>query len=109
MKILIVRLSSIGDCVLASVVAQALRERYPEAHLTWVVQSKALSVVQGLPFLDEVLEWNERQGRWRSLVPALRRVRQAGFDVVLDLQGLHKAGLFILASGAPRRVTGSTS
>jgi ADP-heptose:LPS heptosyltransferase len=106
MKILIIRLSSIGDCVLASPVVEALRERYPQAHLTWAVQSKSVSVVRGLPDLDDTLLWDDRRRTWRSLARALWKTRRAHFDVALDLQGLDKAGLFALASGAKRRVTG---
>ena len=106
MKILIIRLSSIGDCVLASPVVEALRERYPDAHLTWAVQSKSVSVVRGLPGLDETLLWDDRRRRWRNLARALWRTRRAQFDVALDLQGLDKAGLFAIASKADRRLTG---
>lgn len=106
MKILIIRLSSIGDCVLASPVVEALRERYPNAHLTWAVQAKSVSVVRGLPGLAETLLWDDRRHRWRALARALWRTRRARFDVTLDLQGLDKAGLFALASGARRRISG---
>lgn len=106
MKILIVRLSSIGDCVLASPVVEALLDRYPGAQVTWAVQSKSASVVRGLPGLHETLLWNDKRSPWLPLLRALWRTRRAGFDVVLDLQGLDKAGLFMLASGAKRRISG---
>lgn len=107
MKILIVRLSSIGDCVLASPVVEALRDRYPTAHLTWAVQSKSVPVVRGLPGLADTLLWDDRHRRLRSLGSALWRTWRERFDVVLDLQGLDKAGLFSLASRAERRVSGA--
>lgn len=106
MKILIVRLSSIGDCVLASPVVEALRERYPDAHLTWAVQAKSVAVVRGLPGLDETLLWDDRKHTYRSLAHSLWRTWRAHYDVTLDLQGLDKAGLFALASRARRRVSG---
>lgn len=109
MKILIVRLSSIGDCVLASPVVEALRERYPDAHLTWAVQSKSVAVVCGLPNLNETLLWDDRHNRIPSLTQALWRTRRAHYDVTLDLQGLDKAGLFLWASGSPRRLSGSSA
>lgn len=105
-KILIVRLSSIGDCVLASPVVEALRERYPDAHLTWAVQIKSASVVQKLPGLDATLLWDDTESRWPSLARALWKAHRGAYDVALDLQGLDKAGLFALASGASRRITG---
>ncbi|HVF85179.1 MAG TPA: glycosyltransferase family 9 protein, partial [Abditibacteriaceae bacterium] len=106
MKILILRFSRIGDCVLASPIVEALRDRYPEAHLTWAVQPKAESMVRGLPNLDETLLWDNKQSRLRTLSRALWRTRRAGFDVVLDLNGANKSGYFMLASGAKRRISG---
>lgn len=109
MKILLVRLSSIGDCVLASPVVEALRERYPNAEISWAVQTKSVSAVRGLPNLDETLLWNDRKTRIPSLLKTLWRVRRSRFDVTLDLQGLDKAGLFLWASGSPRRISGSSA
>ncbi len=106
MKILIIRLSSIGDCVLASPVVEALRERYPQAHLSWAVQAKSVAVVRGLSGLSETLLWDDSTRRYRRLLRMLWRTRRARFDVVLDLQGLDKAGLFMLASGSKRRISG---
>lgn len=108
MKILIIRLSSIGDCVLSSPVLEALRERYPEARITWAVQSKSVPVVQGLPGLDEVLLWNNRS-REHSLLAALKETWRGKFDVLLDLHGLDKAALFALASRAQRRISGTSA
>jgi len=112
MKILIIRLSSIGDCVLASPVVEALRERYPATHISWLVQPKSLTVVSGLPGLSDTLVWDDRQHPTASLLTALGRVWRAHFDVVLDLQGTRKVGLFMLAarlSGTPRRISGTSS
>lgn len=106
MKILIIRLSSIGDCVLASPVVEALRERYPTAHLSWAVQAKSLPVVRGLPGLADTILWDDRKHTYRSLARALGRTWRERFDIALDLQGLDKAGLFALASRASRRVSG---
>ncbi|HEX8237811.1 MAG TPA: glycosyltransferase family 9 protein [Abditibacteriaceae bacterium] len=108
-RILIIRLSSIGDCVLASPVVEALRERYPDAEITWAVQAKSASVVQGLPGLADILLWDDSRTRWPSLAKALWRTRFAGFDVALDLQGISKAGLFLGASRAARRVSGESA
>ncbi len=108
MKILIIRLSSIGDCVLSSPVLEALRERYPEAHLTWAVQAKSVPVVRGLPGLDEVLLWDSKS-RENGLKQALQRTWRERFDIALDLHGLDKAALFALASRAKRRISGTSA
>lgn len=106
MKILIIRLSSIGDCVLATPVVDALREAYPEAHLTWAVQAKSAPVVRHLEGLSEVIYWDDRHHRYRNMLRALYKTWRSRFDIALDLQGLDKAGLFALASRAHRRISG---
>jgi len=108
MKILIIRLSSIGDCVLSSPVLEALRDRYPDAHITWAVQAKSVSVVKGLPGLDEVLLWDTKS-REKSLRRALQQTWREKFDIALDLHGLDKAALFAFASRAKRRVSGTSA
>ncbi len=115
MKILIVRLSAIGDVVMASPLIRALRDKYPEAHIAWLVQAEAVPLLAVNPRLDEVIVWprGEWQRLWRErrywqLLKAVRSFRRAlrarGFDLVLDIQGLMKSGLLAWMSGAPERV-----
>lgn len=56
-RILIVRLSAIGDVVVTTPVARALRQALPKAYLAWAVDEKAADVVIGNPNLDEVFVW----------------------------------------------------
>ena len=115
MKILIVRLSAIGDVVMASPLIRALRDKYPEAHIAWLVQPEAVPLLAANPRLDEVIVWprGEWQRLWRErrywqLLKAVHSFRRAlrarGFDLVLDIQGLMKSGLLAWMSGAPERV-----
>lgn len=104
-RILIARLSAIGDTILTTPVACRLRDRFPEAHLAWVVEEKSSHFVKGHPALDETFVaprgWftNPRQaGRLRA---ALRAGR---FDVAVDCQGLTKSALACWLSGARLRV-----
>lgn len=108
-RILLVRLSAIGDCVLASPVPTLLRRQYPDAHITWIVEARAREVVEGLPGVDEVMVWQSRPSRAVGFLRSLLEVRRRKFDIALDLQGLAKAGAFLAVSGAKRRITGSRS
>lgn len=103
-KILILKLSAIGDCLVASPVARALRLRYPGAHLAWAVQSKAKAVVEDNPHLDETLVWN---GQWNDARRLIREIRARRFDAVVDLQGALKSAPFLTFSGAATRVISS--
>lgn len=115
MKILIVRLSAIGDVVMASPLIRALRDKYPEAHIAWLVQAEAVPLLAANPRLDEVIVWprGEWQRLWRErryfqllkAVRAFRReLRARGFDLVLDIQGLMKSGLLVWMTAAAERV-----
>ena len=100
-RILIIRLSSIGDCVMASPIAAALRAHFPGAHIAWAVQDKSHAVVEGNPFIDEVIRWHGGLG---GLKDAAKIVRAGHFDVVLETQGLLKSTLLMALSGAPQRL-----
>ena len=113
--ILLVRLTARGDVLLASPVVEALRRRYPEAHIAWAVESHARSMIEHHEGLDEIIVWDRaswkamiRAGRWRALRRAFRelrrRLRAPGFDVALDLQGLLRSGWVAWLSGAPVRI-----
>ncbi len=114
-RILVIRLSAIGDIVFASPIIAALRRAYPRAHLAWLAQPECAPLLRHHPDLDQVITWPRgewhalwRERRWGALwgrVRALRaELRRQGFDLVLDLQGLLKSGLLAWLSGARQRV-----
>lgn len=114
-SILIVRLSAIGDVVMATALLPALRRAYPEARIDWLVEPAAYEVIANNPHLDEVLVWPKdrwrewaRKGPWFRLIGqmagAVRRLRRARYDLVLDLQGLAKSAFWARITGARRRL-----
>ena len=114
-KILLVRLSAIGDVVNTIPSLRALRRAFPNAHIAWMVEDRALGVIESDPDLDacyvfERKKWNPRRTSRplpRSLGEALnfvRMLRRAKFDVALDFQGNTKSGLLTWLSGARRRI-----
>lgn len=114
--ILIIRLSAIGDVVMASPLIRALRARYPEARLVWLAQPEVRELLEVHPELDEVIVWPRGQWRrlwrerrylawWRELRDFLRRLRAVKADLAIDLQGLLKSGLWTRFSGAAERVS----
>jgi heptosyltransferase-1 len=113
--ILIIRLSAIGDVVMATPLVKALRQRYPGAYLAWLVQSEAAPLLSANRVLDEVIIWPRgrwrelwRRGRWirlaREVSDFVRQLRRRRFDVVIDAQGLLKSGLWARISGARIRI-----
>jgi len=105
-RILIVRLSAIGDVVRVLPALHCLRDVYPEAQIDWVVESKSAEVLEGHPALDRVLVF-ERAPQWtvsaRNFLELCKIIRKSRYDVVIDFHGILKSGLITGVSGAPKR------
>jgi lipopolysaccharide heptosyltransferase I len=101
----VVRLSAIGDVIHGLPVLSALRERFPDARLAWVVEEPAAELLEGHPALDELItvprKWLKSP---RNLLGLRRRLRALRVDIALDLQGLSKSAAAAWLSGAPRRI-----
>src|SRR5438105_14873148 len=99
-RILIVKLSSIGDVVHALPVSAALGKAYPHIEISWVVEEMSAPIIEGNPFLHEVIvipaTLRKRRGSPYSLRQFLslrRELASKNFDITLDLQGLSKSAL----------------
>ena len=109
-KLLIVRLGALGDVVHAIPVAAALRRAHPSARIDWLVSAKHRAILDLVPVIDRRLTINDRPlGGARApggarFVAIVRELRQARYDVALDLQGLIKSAIIARSSRAPRVV-----
>jgi len=104
-RILIVRLSAIGDVIHAMPLAAALRQRFPSAYLAWVSAYPAATLLEGHEALDEVIVVGRRWLRSpRAIFGLRRRLRALRLDVAIDAQGLTKSAVAAWLSGAPRRI-----
>jgi len=103
-RVLIVRLGALGDIVHTIPVAAALRRAFPAARVDWLVSAKHREILDLVPVIDRRLVINDRAGArgGSSLAAAIRELRGAHYDVVLDLQGLIKSALLARSTGAPR-------
>ncbi|MCM2252429.1 MAG: lipopolysaccharide heptosyltransferase I [Ramlibacter sp.] len=101
MKILIVKLSSLGDVVHAMPAVQDLREAWPQAQVDWVVEQAFAPLVRRCEGVQRVIGCELRRWRksplgsrtradWRAFRLALR---ETAYDAVIDLQGLTKSAL----------------
>ncbi len=111
MKILIIKLSSIGDCVHTLPVLHALREGIREdIEIDWLVEEAASSILTGHPLIDELIV--SRRG-WRKNfaynLSISRYLNNKKYDIVIDFQGLAKSAIWVLLSGGKRKVGFSNS
>jgi heptosyltransferase-1 len=115
-NILIVKLSAIGDVIHTLPSAAALRELYPDAHITWVVEEASSDLLAGHPDLDRVLiskrrKWlrelvnPQRAGRaFHEVREFLKALRDRPYDLVIDFHGLFKSAFIVLLSGGHRKL-----
>lgn len=109
-RILIVKLSAVGDVVHALPVLNALRTAFPRAHLGWAVHPGASNLLEGHPQLDELIVLPRRKlfsRGWKPLREKVAELRGGGrgrWDWAIDIQGLTKSGLVAALSGARRRI-----
>ena len=114
-RILIIRLSALGDVVMASGLIPAIRSQYPHAHLAWLTEAPAAPLLKHNPRLDEVIIWPKepwkklfKQKQWSALWQQIRQFKQdlqdRRFDLVLDAQGLLKSGVCAWMTDAPQRI-----
>src|ERR1044072_4369972 len=113
MRVLIVKLGSIGDIVHTLPALAALRAGLPQAEISWVAERASCEILKDNPILDRLIGVDARALR-RGLMSGetlraprqqLRRLRASAFDIALDFQGLLKSASIARLSGA-RRVFG---
>jgi lipopolysaccharide heptosyltransferase I len=113
MRILIVKLGSIGDIVHTLPALAVIRKAMPQAKISWVVEHRSAEILRDNPILDRLIEVDTKALR-RGLVSGetlraprqqLRQLRASAFDLALDFQGLIKSASIARLSGA-RRIFG---
>ena len=97
-RILIVKPSSLGDIIHALPTLAALRTRFPNAWISWLVKHEWAEILEGHPALNEVIPANFSLNKIWGLGCSIRKKK---FDVVVDLQGLLRSALLARLSGAP--------
>ena len=114
-RVLVIRLSAIGDVVFASPLIDAIKRARPDAEVYWLAESAVAPLLKHHAGLKELLiwpreEWQQllRQGRlWRlsrEVLSFRKKLRARQFDLVLDVQGLLKSAVLAWMTGARTRI-----
>jgi len=115
-KILIIRLSAIGDVVRTLPALRALRIKFPSAYIAWIVEESAQDLLQGHPDLNHFFVFKRKKWSreffkrynflnfFKEVLDFFRKIRGECFDLVLDFHGILKSGVIGFLSGAPLRV-----
>ena len=115
MRILIVKLSAIGDVIHTLPALNAIRQYYPDAHITWLVEEAAADLVIGHRALDRVivsgrkrwiaqLKTNRRRQALSEMRRFLRDLRDTYYDIIIDFQALLKSGVMVWLARGRRKI-----
>jgi len=111
-KILVVRLSSLGDILHTLPAFQSLRAAFPEAEIDWLVEKRMKFLLAALPGLNQLMVLDTKSLRsrpwsldaWRQCGRLIRKLRARRYDLALDFQGLLKTAFLIYLTGAKVRM-----
>lgn len=101
-RVLVVRLSALGDVLFALETVAALHHERPDVQIDFLVEDRFQSLLVDHPQLDQVLVYPRRR---RLAIPAsIWRLRRRRYDVVLDVHGIQKSAMHVLAARARLKV-----
>ena len=105
-RILIVRISALGDIVFCTSLLEGLRRAYPHAHIAWLAQPALAGILEGDPRIDEIIRLPPAALKSASGLRATWRLLggEREFDWVIDAQGLMKSRLLARMVKARRRI-----
>jgi heptosyltransferase-2 len=105
-RILIVRTDRIGDVILSTPVIKALRDAYPGAYLAMVVRPYTKVIIEGNPYLDDVILYDKdgREKSWFSALRFSRNLAKSKFDLAVVLNPSNRSNLIPFLAGIPKRV-----
>ncbi len=115
-KILIIRLSAIGDVVHVLPALRLLRSHFPLSKIAWLVEDKASDVLTGHPDIDDVIVFPRK--KWQRTILKInktfntlseiysfyKRLRREHYDLIIDFQGNLKSGIMNLITGSEKKV-----
>lgn len=90
MRILVIRLSAMGDVIHALPAVASLKHSLPHSTITWVIRPRWAALLEGNPFVDEVVEM---PGSFAGVMSAMTCLRRQRYDAVVDFQGLLQSAL----------------
>lgn len=115
MKILIVKMSAIGDVIHTLPALNAVRKKFPKACITWLVEEDAADIVLGHQALDRVIvskrkKWikklfsGEYYHSFRQIRLFINQLRDTHYDMIIDFQNLFKSGVMVMLARGSQKI-----
>jgi heptosyltransferase-1 len=102
MRILVVRLSAMGDVIHALPAVATLKHSFAHSHVAWVIRTPWVPLLKDNPFVDQVIPFERT---FSGIAATRRQLREQRFDLAIDFQGLLQSAL-VAAAARPDRLVG---
>ena len=110
-KVLLVKLSHLGDVIMSTAVFKEVREIFPEAKISLLIKKEYISLLETNKDIDEVIgfdaPWNTKKSNWLRIYSLCKRylsLKQKKFDIAIDLEDDKKSNIFIYLLGIRYRI-----
>ena len=100
MKFLIIQTAFIGDVILATSLIEKLHEDYPEARIDMLVRKGNEKLLEYHPFIHEIIIWDKKAGKYRSLIKTIKKIRKNKYDHLINCQRFASSGIISLFAKA---------
>jgi len=106
-RILLSRMKFIGDVVLTTPIIRTLRDSFPNAYIAYLGDSKAVSLLENNPYLDEIIPFDFSRKSVLYSIGMFAKLRSKKFDLAIDLFSNPRSALLTFATGAKVRIGGN--
>ena len=105
-KILLIRLSSLGDIVLTTPAIRAVRAHFPDAYLAMLVAKQSAEILRENPHLDEIITFDRlaKDKDTGEMLRVIRLLRERKFTLTIDFQRKFRTEMLMYFSGAAERI-----
>ncbi len=112
-KILIIRLSALGDTIHTLPMAYELRKQFPDVQIDWIVEDKAEKFIINNPLINNVYvlpkkKWKNNPDKVsvvKEFLSIIKSIKEQKYDIAIDTQQLLKSAVILGLSGAKRKIT----
>jgi len=105
MKILVIQMQMIGDVLTSSILFEALRKKYPNAELHYLIYKHTIPVVENNPFIDKLIIFDpDKNKSLRGLIPIITHVKGQKYDILIDVYSKINTALISHFSGIPVKI-----
>ncbi len=104
LKFLVIQTSFLGDVILATSIIEKLVSYFPNAAIDILIRKGNEAVLQNNPKIRELMVWEKQHHKFANLLKITKRVRQQGYDYIINLHRFGSSGFVTFWSGAKFKI-----